>query len=144
MRLVATIGWYWSCALKSRTTAQSRSTGASMIVLRTTFGISASEGTFERIKAALEHASADIGNQFAFLVGRAIEIGRPLDEGPVMIGDRGEPQGRHVVAEWHGRVEDRIGAEHVEVREAEQLLAQPVAVSKREIADAAHLVRGFA
>src|SRR5262245_2011413 len=130
MRLVATMGWYWSCALKSRTTAQSRSTGTSTIVLRTTFGTSASEGTLEGVKAALEHAPADVGDQFAFLVGRAIEIGRPLDEGPVLIGDRGELQGRHVIRQRHGRVENRIGAEHVEIGEAEQLLAQPVAVSK--------------
>src|ERR1700752_5198512 len=124
MRPVATMGWYWSCALKSRTTAQSRSTGTSMIVLRTTFGTSASEGALERIKAALEHAPADVGKQLALLVGGAIEIGRPFDESPVLIGDRGKPQGRHVVGERHRRVEDRIGAEHVEIGEGEQLLTQ--------------------
>ena len=79
-------------------------------------------------------------DQLGLTLGRAIELGRPFGEGALAVGDRRQPQGRHIVLDAHRRFEDRVGAEHVVVGEAEQLLAQPVAIAQAEIAHAADLV----
>ena len=49
-----------------------------------------SELPLERVKTALKHAAADIGDQFRLALGDTIELRRPLGEGPLTIGDRRE------------------------------------------------------
>src|SRR6267143_1565954 len=73
----------------------------------------------------------------------AVEIGRPFQEGLFTVGHRRQTQCRDVVLDAHRRFENRIGAEHVVVREAEQLFANAVAVAQREIAHATDFVCGF-
>ncbi len=73
--------------------------------------------------------------------GCAVEFGRPLQKGLVTVGDRRQAQRRDIVLDAHRRFQDRIGAEHVVVGEAEQLFANAVAIAQGEIAHAADLVR---
>src|ERR1700733_1833987 len=143
--LVATAGCQRSWPLKSRSTSHTAPVGASRIVLLTICGTaSASERTLERIEAALEYAASNVVDQFGFTLGRAVELGRPFHEGLFTVGDRRQAQRRDVVLDTHRRFKNRIGAEHVEVRKPEQLLANAVAVTQPEIAHAADLVRGLA
>src|SRR3984957_15108733 len=143
--LVATAGCQRSWPLKSRSTSHTAPVGASRIVLLTICGTaSASERALERIEAALEHAAADVVDQFGFALGRAVELGRPFHEGFFAVGDRRQAQCRDVVLDTHRRLENRIGAKHVKVGEPEQLFANAVAVAQPEIAHAADLVRGLA
>src|SRR3984893_17473703 len=140
--LVATAGCQRSWPLKSRSTFQTTPVGASRIVLLTMCGTpSASEHALECIEAALKHARSDRVDEFGLALGRAVEFGRPLQKGLVTVSDWRQAQGRDVVLNAHGRFENRIGAEHVVVRKAEQLFANAVAIAQGEIAHAADLVR---
>src|SRR6266849_1828647 len=142
--LVATAGCQRSWPLKSRSTFQTTPVGASRIVLLTMCGTdSASEHALERIEAALKHAGSDRVDQFSLALRRTVEFGRPFQEGLFTVGHRRQTQCRDVVLDAHRRFENRIGAEHVVVGEAEQLFANAVAVAQREIAHATDFVRGF-
>src|ERR1700722_19725131 len=142
---VATAGCQRSWPLKSRSTFQTAPVGASRIVLLTICGTgSASERALERIEAALEHTATDVVDQFGLALGRAVELGRPFHERLFTVGDRRQAQRRDIVLDPHRRLQNRIGAEHVEVRKPEQLLANAIAVAQSEIAHAADLVRGLA
>src|SRR5258708_21420941 len=142
--LVATAGCQRAWPLKWRSTFQTRAVGASRIVLLTMCGTdSASEYALERIEAALKHAGSDRVDQFGLALRRTVEFGRPFQEGLFAVGHRRQTQCRDVVLDAHRRFENRIGAEHVVVREAEQLFANAVAVAQREIAHATDFVCGF-
>ncbi len=67
-------------------------------------------------------------HQFGLALRRAVEFGRPFDEGAVAVGDRRQPQRRDVVLNAHRAFQDRVGAEHVVVGQAQQLFAETVAV----------------
>src|SRR5712664_2054311 len=143
--LVATAGCQRSWPLKSRSTFQTTPVGASRIVLLTMCGTdSTSEHALERIEAALKHTGSDRIDQFGLAFRRTVEFGRPFQEGFFTVGHRRQAQGRDVILDAHRRFQNRIGAEHVVVREAEQLFANTVAVAQREIAHATDLVCGFA
>src|SRR5258708_1854060 len=143
--LVATAGCQRSWPLKSRSTFQTTPVGASRIVLLTMCGTdSTSEHALERIEAALKHAGSDRVDQFGLAFRRTVELGRPFQEGLFTVGHRRQTQCRDVVLDAHRRFQNRIGAEHVEVREAEQLFADAVAIAQREVAHATDLVCGFA
>src|ERR1700679_20073 len=114
-----------------------------MIVLLTTWAILTAERPFQGVKTTLEYAPANIGDELAFALGRAVEFRRPFDEGPFRIRHRRQTQRRDIVLDAHRRFQDRIGAEHVVVGEAEQLFPDTVAVVQAEVANAADLVRGF-
>src|SRR6266404_3804797 len=142
--LVATAGCQRSWPLKSRSTFQTTPVGASRIVLLTMCGTdSASEYALERIEAALKHAGSDRVDQFGLALRRTVEFGRPFQVCLFTFCHRLQTQCRDVVLDAHRRFENRIGAEHVVVREAEQLFANAVAVAQREIAHATDLVCGF-
>src|ERR1700754_2031291 len=122
--------------LKSRRMAHTRSTGASMIVLLTTRTIgspSASELPLQGIEAALEHAVADVADQIGLPFRCAVELRRPFQEGALAVCDGGQPQGRNIVLDPHRRFKDRVGAEHVEVRQPQQLLADTIAVAHAKL-----------
>src|SRR6266849_5270519 len=142
--LVATAGCQRSWPLKSRSTFQTTPVGASRIVLLTMCGTdSTSEHALERIEATLKHAGSDGVDEFGLALGRTVEFGRPFQEGFFAVRDWRQAQRRDVVLDAHRRFENRIGAEHVEIGEAEQLFANTVAIAQGEIAHAADLVRGF-
>src|SRR6185436_10917175 len=114
------------------------------MVLLTICGTLASEGALERIKAALKHAGPDIADQFVLALGCTVELGGPFEKSLVAVGHRREPQGSDVVLHPHRRLQDGVGAEHVVVREPEQLLADAIAVAQAKVAHASDLVRGLA
>src|SRR6266480_687079 len=114
------------------------------MVLLTMRGTLASESALERVEAALKHATADIVDEFILPLGRAIELGGPFEERLIAVGHRGQPQGRDVVLHAHRRLEDGVGAEHVVVGQAEQLLANAIPVAQAKVAYAPDLVRRLA
>src|SRR5262249_11992409 len=65
-------------------------------------------------------------------------------KGLISVGDGCEPQRGDVILHAHWRLQDRVGAEHVVVRQAQELLADAIAVAQAEVSDAADLVRGLA
>src|SRR4029079_18432661 len=144
MVLVATAGCQRSWPLKSRSTSHTAPVGASRIVLLTTCGTLASKGALERVKTALEHAAADIADEFVLALGRTVELGAPFQKRLVAVGHRRQPQRGDVVLNPHRRFQDRIGAEHVEVGQPEQLFADAIAVAQAKIPYAADLVGGLA
>src|SRR5262245_13932151 len=120
MLLVFTAGCQRSWPLKSRKSAHTRLTGASMIVLLTTRGTaSAPKLTLERIETTLEYGGTDVGHKLRLALGRAVELGGPLQEGALAVGDGREPERCDVVLHRHGRFQDRVGAEHVVIRQAQ-------------------------
>src|SRR6185436_3312982 len=89
IRLSATTSCQRSWLLKSRSTAQTRSIGASMTVERTTCcsamvaggrRSAATEVPFQGVEAALEHALADQLDELALARLGAVELGAPLGE----------------------------------------------------------------
>src|SRR5690606_12279017 len=136
--------------LKSRTTSQTASIGASRTVERTTLGMgreapgrrtpSPAEALLQGVEAALEDTVADQVGQLAGALRRAVELGRPLGEGAVAVGHRRQLDPRDVVLDAHRRLQDRIAEVVVEVGEAEQLLADVAAVLEVEVAHAADAV----
>src|SRR5207244_237298 len=144
MVLVATAGCQRSWPLKSRSTFQTAPVGASRMVLLTICGTLASEGALERIKAALKHAGPDIADQFVLALGCTVELGGPFEKSLVAVGHRREPQGSDVVLHPHRGLQDGVGAEHVVVREPEQLFADAIAVAQAKIPHASDLVGGLA
>src|SRR4051794_37857461 len=127
MRLASTASCHWSWLLKSRSTAQTRSMGASMMVERTTFcsmGAAASGAVndsarprrwrFHRfsaqialqgVEAGLEHALADRPHELALAAGGAFELRAPLREAACAVGDRRELQRRDVLLHAHRALE---------------------------------------
>ena len=83
---------------------QTASTGASMIVLCRTLTMRrlAPEALLQRIEGRLEDAAADLLDQRRLALGRAVEIGLPLGEGGVAVGDRRQRQGGDVVLDAIG------------------------------------------
>src|SRR5262245_33661026 len=100
----------------------------------------ASKLPLQRVETALKDTAADIADQLGLAFRRAIEFCRPFDERSFAVGDRRQPQRGDIVLDAHRGFENRIGAEQIEIREAEQLLANALAVTQTEIADAADLV----
>src|SRR5215207_1359674 len=95
MRLSATTSCQRSWLLKSRSTAQTRSIGASITVERTTFCSIACRGgarsapaevALQRVEAALEHAAADLLGQLPLAAFGAFEFGAPFGEGARAVG----------------------------------------------------------
>ena len=80
---------------------------------------------------------------FAFALGRAVKFRRPFDEGPFSVRHRRQTQRRDIVLDAHRRFKDRVGAEHIVVGEAKELLADSVAIAQTEVAHAADLVGGL-
>src|SRR6185436_806214 len=68
------------------------------------------------------------------------EAAFPVPETAIAIGHRQQPYVRDVVEEGDRRIQQAIAAGHLEIGQREQLLAQLVAVLKREAADTADLV----
>src|SRR6202035_2589547 len=142
MVLVATAGCQRSWPLKSRSTFHTTPVGASRIVLLTMCGTASTpKHALERIEAALKHAGSDIVDKFGLALGRTVEFGRPFQKGFITVGHRRQAQRRDVVFDTHWRLENSIGAEHVEIGEAQQLFTNAVAIAQGEIAHAADLVR---
>src|SRR5688572_33385763 len=95
MRLRSTTSCQRSWLLKSRSTAHTRSIGASITVERTTrcsIGIAGEalaarrEVALQRIQAALEHALADVLGELPLAAFDAVELGAPLGEGARTVG----------------------------------------------------------
>src|SRR5262245_53367033 len=88
MRLCSTASCHWSWLLKSRSTAHTRSIGASITVERTTrcsiarsCDLSRAEMPLQGIEAGLEHAVADGLGQLALALRRTVELGAPFRKG---------------------------------------------------------------
>src|SRR5262245_50603419 len=103
-----------------------------------------SELALESIKAALKNAASDRRDELDLALRVAVEFRGPLGKSPIAVGDWGETQSCHVILDPHGRFENRIGAKEIEVRKAEKLFPDAIAVAQAEIAHAADLVRRFA
>src|SRR6185295_3428744 len=147
MRLSATTSCHWWWLLKSRSTAQTRSIGASITVDRTTCcstGLSSREVRLEGVEAALEDALADRLDELALARFGAVEFGAPLGEAARAVGHRRELERRDVVLDPHRALEDLVDARVVVVGKREQALADHAAVLGVEVADAADPVARFA
>src|SRR5688572_7433845 len=167
MRESPTAGCQAEWLLKSRSTAQTRSTGASMTAERLTriknksgsepdflyadrpesgsdpdFRSGSTKLLLERIESSLKNALADVSCELALFLRRAVELGPPLGEGLVAIGDRRELERRDVVLHPHRAFEDRVAALVVVIREREEPLADHAAVAQAEVAHAADPVGG--
>src|SRR5678815_2958414 len=93
MRLSATTSCQRSWLLKSRSTAQTRSIGASITVERTTCcntGSPPTEVALQRVEPALEHPLADQLDELALARLGAIELGAPFGEAARAVGHRRE------------------------------------------------------
>src|SRR5271155_4236214 len=122
--LEATAGCQRSWPLKSRSNAQTSSSGAATIVLRRTSTMpSAGEPGLQRIQTRGEDLAADILDQRILAVGRGVEFGAPFGEGVIVLRDRYEPQGRQIVLDAHRAFENRIHTGHLIVGQREQPLA---------------------
>ena len=134
MRLASTTSCHWSWLLKSRSTAQTRSIGASMTVERTTCCSTAAQRppkcALQRVEAALEHAAADRLGQLALARLVAVELGAPFGEAARAVGDRRELQRGDVVLDAHRALEDLVGAAVVVVGQRQQPLADRAAVAR--------------
>src|ERR1700746_3792526 len=97
----AMAGCHRSWLLKSRSTAQTRSIGASMMAERVTrsTGSPAPEISLQRIEAALEDALADVVGEAPLALQWRIELGRPLGKGAAAIGHRRQLQRCDIVAD---------------------------------------------
>src|SRR6266852_4328877 len=84
----ATTGCHASWLLKSRSTAHTRSTGASMMADRVTRCIvsATAEIAFQCVEPALEDALTDVVGELALLIRRCVELGRPFGEAAVAVG----------------------------------------------------------
>src|SRR4029079_14460209 len=173
IRLSATTSCQRSWLLKSRSTAQTRSIGASITVERTTrcstrlsrpsagprgrprplggqrpnasaAASSPREVALEGVEAALEDAVADRLDERPLAPFVAIELGAPFGEAPRAVGHGSELQRRDVVLDAHRAFEDLVDALVVVVREREQTLADSTAFPGVEVADAADAVARLA
>src|SRR5206468_3802652 len=88
--------------LKSRSTAQTRSIGASITADRRTRITTRRprepsrlprDDLFQRVEAGLEHVLADLLGQRPLALGGAVELRPPLGEGTVALGDGGQFEG---------------------------------------------------
>src|SRR5438552_7948676 len=143
MRLASTTSCHWSWLLKSRSTLQTRSIGASMTVERTTFCSifgTLSLRPLQRIEAGLEHALPDQPRQLGLAPQRAIELGAPFGEAAVAVGDRRQLQRRDVVVDAHRALEDLVRARIVVVGQRQQLFADRPAVARMKVTDAADTI----
>src|SRR3982751_6086955 len=139
MRLSATTSCHRPWLLKSRSTAQTRSIGASMTVERTTRWSTPSpahEKALQGIEPALEHALADRLDELLLALLGAVELGAPLGKAARAVGHRRELERGDVVGDAHRALEDLVDARVVVVGEREQPLADHSAVAGVEVADA--------
>src|SRR5262245_29132597 len=128
--------------LKSRSTAQTRSIGASMTAERRTRIIALpGDDLLQRVEGRLEHLLADLLGEGGFPVGGAVELGPPLGEGAAAVRDGGQLEGGDVILDLHGGFQDRVAALVVVVREGQQALADHAAVPQPEVAHAPDAVR---
>src|SRR3982750_3362492 len=100
MRLSATTSCQRSWLLKSRSTAQTRSMGASITVERTaccSTALAPGEMSLEGVEAALEDALADRLDELLLARLGAIELRAPLGEAARAVGDRRELERGDVV-----------------------------------------------
>src|SRR5262245_38194920 len=112
----ATTGCHAVWLLKSRSTAHTRSIGASITADLVTLitgtltptlslpgrgSISPPKHRLERIERRLEHALADLLRQLALALRGALEFGPPLREGPAAVRHRRELQRGDVVVHAH-------------------------------------------
>src|SRR5258707_6630462 len=97
----ATAGCQRSWLLKSRSTSQTRSIGASMTAERVTRCMASPvpEIAFQGVESGLKDALADRVGQLAFLARRRIELGRPLGKSTVAVGDRRQLEGGDVIVD---------------------------------------------
>src|SRR5580704_11503979 len=139
----ATAGCQASWLLKSRSTAQTCSIGASMTadLMTRCMRSPGPEIALQGGEAGLEHALADVVGELPLPGGRRVELGRPFGKGAVAVGDRGQFQTRDVVLHSHRRFQDRVGALVVVIRQGQELLADGAAVFEAKVADAADAVR---
>src|SRR5579883_340520 len=108
----ATAGCQASWLLKSRSTAQTRSIGASMMADRVTrcIGSALAEIALQGVEPGLKYALADILGKLSFLARRRFELRPPFRKGTIAVGYRCELERRHVVLHTHRRFQDRVGA----------------------------------
>jgi hypothetical protein len=66
------------------------------------------EAHLEGVEAALKHALTDTLRELLGALGWTIELGHPLGERAIAIGDRGELQGGDIVGHPHGAFENGI------------------------------------
>ncbi len=100
------------------------------------------EMPFERVKTALKDIGPNAADQVRLIPRIAGKLRRPFRECARAIGDRGKPQGRHVVPKRHRAFEHRVAAEEVVIRQAHELFSDVVTVLQIEISDATNLVAG--
>src|SRR5262245_30614027 len=131
----ATTGCHAVWLLKSRSTAHTRSIGASMTAERVTRIIAslAAEAGLQRVEGGLEDALADLLGQLALALRRTVELGPPLREGAAAVGHRRQLERGHVVVHAHRRLEDRVRALEVVVGQGQQLLADDPAILQAEV-----------
>ncbi len=67
------------------------------MLLTTCTSLSAAEMPLQRVEAGLEHVLGDAVDEVLLDLGRAVELGAPLDEGPVADRDRRQAQRRDIV-----------------------------------------------
>src|SRR6187455_2862457 len=147
IRLSTTTSCQRSWLLKSRSTAQTRSIGASITVDRTTCcstGLAPREVRLEGVEAALEDALADRLDELLLARLGAVELRAPLGEAARAVGHRRELERGDVVLDAHRALEDLVDARIVEVGKREQPLADHAAVAGVEVADATDPVARFA
>src|SRR5579883_2478520 len=99
----AIAGCQASWLLKSRSTAQTRSIGASMMADRITrcIGSALTEIALQRVEPGLENALTDILGELALLARRRIELRPPFRESPMAVGYGREFERRHIVLHAH-------------------------------------------
>src|SRR5262245_12984959 len=133
--------------LKSRSTAHTRSIGASITADRRTriigSGRLSDDDLLQRVECRLEDALADLVGKRRLALGGAVELGPPFGKGPAAVRDRRELERGDVVLDPHRRLEDRVRTLVVVVRERQQALADHAAVTQPEIAHAPDAVSGL-
>src|SRR6266849_3069849 len=138
----ATTGCHAVWLLKSRSTAHTRSIGASMIAERVTriIGALAAEHGLQRIEGGLKDVLADALGQLALALRGAVELGPPLREGAAAVRHRRQLERGHVVVHTHRGFQDRVRTLEVVVGEGQEVLTDDSAVLETEVAHPAHRV----
>src|SRR5271166_594280 len=113
MALVDTAGCQSAWPLKSRKAAQSSSAVALITVEQRISTIaSAGEAHLERGKPGRKYIAADRLDQAVLPIRRGVELGGPLGESMIDVGDRDQPEGGDVVLDAHRAFQDRIFEGH--------------------------------
>src|SRR5687768_8691256 len=87
----------WALVTLLNTTRIARS--CVLLVIASSSGFQ--QALLQRIEAALEYVLADQLRQFTLAAGCAVELGAPLGESAIAIGDRCQLQRRDVVIDAH-------------------------------------------